>query len=92
MEAYGNVHTIVLFGGGGKSEFWASMIADITGMKINVPKTAETASVGAGMLAAKATGKILQPPECEKIYFPEHLKAYTEKYEKYRKIEKKLWA
>ncbi|MBQ1965340.1 MAG: hypothetical protein II348_01535, partial [Clostridia bacterium] len=92
MEAYGNVHTLVLFGGGAKSEFWASLIANVTGMTIYVPKTSESAAAGAGMLAAKAVGKTLQPLKCNKVYLPKNAEAYAEKYAKYRKIEKKLWA
>ena len=92
MEAYGNVHTLVLFGGGAKSEFWASLIANVTGMTIYIPKTSESAAAGAGMLAAKAVGKTLQPLKCNKVYLPKNAEVYAEKYAKYRKIEKKLWA
>lgn len=91
MQAYGNIHTLVLFGGGAKSEFWAATIANVTGMKISVPKSAEAAGVGATRLAAKAVGKPFQPMENGKVYLPEHAKEYQEKYFKYRSVEKKLW-
>lgn len=91
MQAYGNVDTLVLFGGAAKSALWSSIIASVTGMKIYVPKSAEAAGVGAAMLAAKAVGTILEPMEKDKVYLPEKSEVYNEKFLKYRDIEKKLW-
>lgn len=92
MEAYGNVHTLVLFGGGAKSKFWCQLIANITGMKITVPKTTEAAGAGAAMLAAKAVGESLPPLDSATAYLPGQEAAnYQKKYEKYRAVEKRLW-
>lgn len=92
MEAYKNVHTLILFGGGASSSLWCQLIADITGMRIVIPKTHEAAGAGATMLAAKAIGEMLSPLETAIVYAPsEETKAYEEKYKKYRAIEKKLW-
>lgn len=96
MEAYGNVHTLVLFGGGSKSPLWCQIIADVTGMKITVPETAEAAGAGAAVLAGMAAGDFSQnaPPRVtyETDYTPHGAAGpYEEKYRKYREIEHKLW-
>ncbi len=92
MNAYGNVDTLILFGGGANGTLWPSIIANATGMKIYVPKSFEAAGAGAAMLAAKATGISLEPMETDKVFLPENAEEYNKKYAKYREIEKKLWA
>ncbi len=91
MKAYGNIHTLILFGGGAKSAFWSSVIANVTGMQIHVPQNAEAAGVGAALLAAKAVGKPCKPMQADTVYLPENQEEYHKKYLKYRTIEKKLW-
>ncbi|MEE1279552.1 MAG: FGGY family carbohydrate kinase [Oscillospiraceae bacterium] len=92
MQAYGNVHTLIIFGGGAKSELWSQIIADATGLKVSIPKTPEAAGAGAAMLAAKAVGEDLEPLDILHIYEPsERCEAYNKKYAKFREIEKKLW-
>lgn len=93
MDAYGNVHTLVLFGGGAKSPVWRQIIADVTGMRIQVPVTPEAASAGAAMLAAKAAGDRLPGLQIEESYEPsENRELYEQKYGKFRAIEKRLWS
>lgn len=92
MEAYGNVHTVVLFGGGAKSKLWAQIIADATGMNIYTTNDPEAAGAGAAMLAAKAVGKQLKPLALSKPYIPENAEKYNKKYHKYIRFEKNLWA
>ena len=92
MEAYGNVHTLVLFGGGARSAFWCQLIADITGMRIAVPNTIEAAGAGAARLAAKAVGEPLSPLSPAHVYLPsERTEAYNNKYKAYRAVEARLW-
>lgn len=92
MQAYGNVHSLVLFGGGANSDVWASVIANVTGMKICIPQNTEAAGAGAARLAAKAAGAQLAPLTADREYLPEHAQMYEEKYKKYRDLEKKIWA
>jgi xylulokinase len=93
MQAYGSVHTLVLFGGGARSELWCQIISDITGMKINVTATPEAAGAGAAILAARAAGDALSSLEIGKSYTPSCAQqAYEEKYQKYKGIERKLWS
>lgn len=92
MDAYGNVRELILFGGGAKSDLWCQVIADITDLTVVVPSTAEAASAGAAILAARACGKELGSLPCAKSYPPSGKRVYyQEKYQKYRKTEKKLW-
>jgi xylulokinase len=92
MESYGEVDTLVLFGGGAKSPLWCQIIADVTGMEIHVPVTTEAAGAGAAMLAAKAVGDTVSPLAVGVIYRPSARKnAYFEKYKQYRAVETKLW-
>ncbi len=92
MEAYGNIHTLVIFGGGANSALWCQIIADATGMKITVPKTTEAASAGAARLAAMAIGQNLPPLENGYTYIPSaRAEDYDRKYQTYRAVEKRLW-
>lgn len=96
MQANENVHTLVLFGGGAKSALWAQIIADITGICINVPETAEAAGAGAAILAGIAAGIFDRenPPvlNYNRNYRPSGRQAgYEVKYQAYRQLEKKLW-
>lgn len=92
MEAYGNIHTLILFGGGANGKLWPQIISDVTGMNIHVPKTPEAAGAGAARLAAKAVGDNLPPLEKAGVYTPsERTQVYEEKYRKYGSIETKLF-
>ena len=92
MEAYGNVTTLSLFGGGANSPLWCQIISDATGMRIQVPETTEAAGAGAAMLAAMAAGEKLEPLKIRYTYEPSSLAgAYEDKYAVYRRIEKRLW-
>ena len=96
MDAFGNVHTLVLFGGGSKSPLWCQIIADATGMKITVPESAEAAGAGAAVLAGLGCGEFrrgaLPCAAYKKFYEPKNSERYQEKYEKYRAVEHRLWA
>ena len=96
MQASENVHTLVLFGGGAKSSLWAQIIADITGICIEVPETAEAAGAGAAILAGIAAGtfdrKNTPVLKHHRSYQPSGRKAaYEAKFQAYRQLEKKLW-
>lgn len=93
MEAYGNVHTLSLFGGGANSELWCQIISDATGMRIQVPETPEAAGAGAARLAAMAAGDPLPALQFSRVYEPSALtEEYQKKYAKFRALEKRLWA
>ena len=50
------VDRIVAVGGGANSKLWLKMIADATGLPIQISNTIEASSLGAGMIAATGAG------------------------------------
>ena len=93
MEAYGTVNTLSLFGGGANSDLWCQIIADATGMRIQIPETTEAAAAGAARLAAMAAGDPLPALNFARVYEPSVLKdAYEAKYRKFRTMEKRMWS
>lgn len=87
-----DVERAILFGGGAKSPLWCQLVADATGLAIQVPVTEEAAGAGAARLAAAACGESLPPLSCERVYSPSEWQAECNvRYQRYRKIEKKLW-
>ncbi len=96
MEAYEDVHRMVLFGGGSRSSLWCRIFSNITGMEILIPATAEAAGAGAAVLAGVAAGEFsreqLPSLGCGEIYRPdERQERYEEMYKQYRSLEYKLW-
>lgn len=92
MQAYGNVDTLILFGGGANGTVWPQIIADAIGIQVKIPQTTEAASAGAVILAAKAAGEMIEPLACGKAFLPsDRVKTSDEKYKKYRKLEKRIW-
>ena len=53
------VDSIILLGGGAKSQTWAKIRSDMSGLPVTIPSRVDTSPVGAAMLAAVAGG--LQP-------------------------------
>ncbi|MBQ4116599.1 MAG: hypothetical protein IJD37_04405 [Clostridia bacterium] len=92
MNAYADSKRIILFGGGAKGKLWPQIIADITGIDILITSTAEAASAGAAILAAKGCGKNIGSLECTNVFKPSNKKTYyEEKYKKYKLMEKRMW-
>ncbi len=86
MDAYEEeIDSLILFGGGAKGDLWCQIIADATGMTVYVPQTAEAASAGAAMLAAKGCNVTLSPLPLAKRYSPslEKKEYYESKYARY---------
>jgi xylulokinase len=97
MRALDGGMSLVLFGGGAKSALWCQIIADVTGLCIQVPRVAEAAGAGAAILAGIAVGAFRRdnPPSLavETSYLPgERADVYAEAYTRYREIERRLWA
>ena len=92
MGEYESINNIVLFGGGANGTLWPQIIADVTGLSVKVPESAEVASLGAARLAAKALGHQEKNLSFKSVFTPTSMKEeYKKKYIKYRKIEKTLW-
>ena len=84
----------LLVGGGARSEFWAQMIADVTGLTIDLASGAEAgAALGAarlGMLAAGA-GSVeavcpRPPVQREFVPDPNRAAAYAPRLKRYRAL------
>jgi xylulokinase len=82
------IEVVRSIGGGGKSDFWSQMIADITGLPIERPMFAEAGVVGAAMIAAVGSGAFSSLEECsealyqrERIFSPD-----PENYALYEKL------
>lgn len=82
-------------GGGGKSELWRKIIANVLGIRLAIPVAEEGPGYGGAMLAMVADGVYPNVEECAdslvriKGYVDpdeEITKRYEEKYRKYRKI------
>ncbi len=79
-------------GGGSQSEPWLQMIADITGLTLDVPETgAQGAALGAARLAMLASGAggeadVLRPARITKSFVPNPKlgQAYAEALQRYR--------
>jgi xylulokinase len=50
------IEELVVLGGGAKSELWCQILADVTGRTVVRAATYEATALGAGMMAAAATG------------------------------------
>jgi sugar (pentulose or hexulose) kinase len=53
----GGTGSIRLSGGGARSLFWSQMIADVTGMAVEIPEGTQFGAKGAALFAAVATGR-----------------------------------
>lgn len=52
----GSLKRIVSMGGGAKSDIWAQLKADITGLCVEIPEDSEAACLGAAMIGAVSSG------------------------------------
>jgi xylulokinase len=86
--------TVSVAGGGSQSETWLQMIADITGLTLNVPESgSQGAALGAARLGLLASGAaaaetVLAPARIEKSFAPNPnmTEAYLGSLQRYREI------
>lgn len=95
MDAGGETRQLVLFGGGVKSALWRELFADALGMPVSIPANAETAGVGAALLAGLGAGVFrrehLPQIETAQICLPSAQAAEEERqYRRFRALEQKL--
>ena len=93
MERIGVVgDEIRLFGGGATSGIWCRIISDITGKRVVVPATHETANLGAAIIAGVGAGmfadfndagRMVGKPGMTVIPDEENMKIYNEAYTQY---------
>lgn len=100
MERIGvEAEEIRIFGGGSKSAIWCQIIADITGKRVVVPRTIETANLGAAIIAGIGCGMFRDFQDAYKIaggisnsYQPnsENNQFYAKQYEKYLRLHNRI--
>ncbi len=84
---------IRIFGGGASSKIWCQIIADITGKRVVVPRTHETANLGAAIIASvggglfsdfQQAGTMVGSPAMTFIPEKSNVNVYEEAYAKYK--------
>jgi xylulokinase len=92
----GPVDRVILFGGGARSGLWREIIGDVLGRPVAWTPTAETAGLGAAMLAGLGCGVFTSLDEARaRMLAPLTLREpqpacaaqYAEQYEVYRRVE-----
>jgi xylulokinase len=97
-EIGGAVGQVILFGGGAKSSLWREIIADMLGRPVAWTQTAETAGLGAAMLAGLRCGvfasldevRSRMGPVTHHQSAPNHAATYAAWFDSYRRIETRL--
>lgn len=85
-------------GGPAKSKVWMQMLADLTGMRLEIPQVEETGCLGAVLMAMQGTGADIsgvQVLNAEMQVFepnPANYEAYQAKYQRYQKLTDALKA
>lgn len=82
-------------GGGAKSPLWKKILANVLGIRVNVPENEEGPSMGGAMLAAVSCGEYTSVEEAAQAIVkikeviepePELVSLYEERYQQFRKI------
>jgi len=95
LKRFPNTQVLRVTGGPTQSETWMQMLADLTGLTIEIPQVDETGTLGAAMIAMvgenpqrSLTSMIAQfaiPLKCIEAN-PTHFQAYQHKYQRYVKL------
>jgi len=94
-----SMQQICLFGGGAQSDIWAQIISDITGKTVMIPRTHETANLGAAIIAGIGARiytdyddalKTIGAPAKTFVTDPEKHKKYSEYYKSYCSSNEKI--
>ncbi|MDG6895019.1 FGGY-family carbohydrate kinase [Volucribacter amazonae] len=89
LERFPQTHTIRVTGGPAKSKVWLQILADLTGIKIEVPQIEETGCLGAAMVACQGVSQrpltnAIKPKVIEIQPDPQAYSLYQQKYQKYQ--------
>ena len=92
-----SVKEMMACGGGGKSRIWRQMLADLYGCKVATINQEQGPALGVAILAGVGSGVFKSVPEaCDKLITKaketEPNAADAEKYAKFHKLYKKLYA
>lgn len=98
LKRFPTTKVLRVTGGSAKSAVWMQMLADFTGMTLEIPKVEETGCLGAAAIAIQSSdplpdlGKILNKGTTVVQPNPENYGAYQEKYRRYVKFTTALKA
>jgi xylulokinase len=90
-----DVQALRVVGGGARSALWTQMRADIAGVPAETPRHLDTSTIGAAILAAKASGldaeigrtaDELNPVARTALPLAQHHEAYENAYRRYRQL------
>ncbi len=89
FQRFPNANVLRVTGGPAKSAVWMQMLADLTGMKLEIPQVEETGCLGAALMAMQGVGADTSGIEAlnaeMKVYQPnfDNYEAYQAKYQRY---------
>ncbi|CAM3927565.1 FGGY-family carbohydrate kinase [Avibacterium endocarditidis] len=89
LQRFPNTQVLRITGGPAKSRVWMQMLADLTGMKIEVPAIEETGCLGAAMMAMEGTqGRAMPFTAKQQCFTPntQNFAIYQKKYQRYQKF------
>ncbi|MEE6032304.1 FGGY-family carbohydrate kinase [Avibacterium paragallinarum] len=89
LQRFPNTQVLRITGGSAKSRVWMQMLADLTGMKIEVPAIEETGCLGAAMMAMEgAQGRAMPFTAKQQCFTPntQNFAIYQKKYQRYQKF------
>lgn len=93
-----NTKVLRVTGGPAKSKVWMQMLADLTGMRLEVPQVEETGCLGAALMAMQGVGLDMSQVQAlnaeMQVFEPnsENYDAYQTKYLRYQKLTEALKA
>ncbi|MDH2998429.1 carbohydrate kinase [Pasteurellaceae bacterium LFhippo2] len=92
LQRFPNTKVLRITGGPAKSAVWMQMLADLTGMELEIPSVEETGCLGAALMAMQGVGKDTSQVESlhsEMQRFspnPANFEAYQQKYQCYQTL------
>lgn len=91
LQRFPQTKVLRVTGGPTKSSIWMQMLADLTGMRLEVPSVEETGCLGAALMAMQADGIYQEPVVLQadmSIFTPnaDNFTAYRQKYQCYQQL------
>lgn len=98
LQRFPNAKVLRVTGGVVKSPIWLQMLADLSGMRLEIPAVEETGCLGAAMMAMRGVGEnplsldLFNQPMQSYEPNPERFDDYQRKYKQYQGLVKALQA
>ncbi len=93
LQRFPNTEILRVTGGPAKSVVWLQMLADLTGITLEIPSVEETGCLGAALMAMQSAGEnsVKLTGNMQKIHpNPDNFAAYQRKYNKYVQLVEAL--